>query len=294
MIYQGESIRVDFIEPGFAELQFDAKGSVNKFDQATLEEFSEALTKLQNTDDLRGVIVTSSKSTFIVGADITEFLTLFSDQEKTRSWVAKASRVFDQLEDLPVPTVGAVKGFALGGGCEALLACDYRVADTTATIGLPEVKLGLIPGFGGTMRLPRVIGPDNALEWITTGKNNKALDALSVGAVDAVVEPENLTKAALNLAKAAAAGEQDWKAKRQPKLEPLKANDTELMMTLVTAKGLIAAKAGKHYPAPHKALEAIENGAREHREGALKAENNAFFDLTQTEACQAQVGIFLA
>ena len=162
MIYQGESIRVDFIEPGFAELQFDAKGSVNKFDQATLEEFSEALTKLQNTDDLRGVIVTSSKSTFIVGADITEFLTLFSDQEKTRSWVAKASRVFDQLEDLPVPTVGAVTGFALGGGCEALLACDYRVADTTATIGLPEVKLGLIPGFGGTMRLPRVIGPDNA------------------------------------------------------------------------------------------------------------------------------------
>ncbi|MEL7798001.1 MAG: fatty acid oxidation complex subunit alpha FadB [Idiomarinaceae bacterium] len=294
MIYQGESIRVDFIEPGFAELQFDAKGSVNKFDQATLEEFSEALTKLQNTNDLRGVIVTSSKSTFIVGADITEFLTLFSDQEKTRSWVAKASRVFDQLEDLPVPTVGAVKGFALGGGCEALLACDYRVADTTATIGLPEVKLGLIPGFGGTMRLPRVIGPDNALEWITTGKNNKALDALKVGAVDAVVEPENLTKAALNLAKQAAAGQQDWKAKRQPKLEPLKANDTELMMTLVTAKGLIAAKAGKHYPAPHKALEAIEKGAREHREGALTAENNAFFDLTQTEACQAQVGIFLA
>ncbi|WP_286963244.1 enoyl-CoA hydratase-related protein, partial [Idiomarina sp. UBA3992] len=251
MIYQGESIRVDFIEPGFAELQFDAKGSVNKFDQATLEEFSEALTKLQNTDDLRGVIVTSSKSTFIVGADITEFLTLFSDQEKTRSWVAKASRVFDQLEDLPVPTVGAVTGFALGGGCEALLACDYRVADTTATIGLPEVKLGLIPGFGGTMRLPRVIGPDNALEWITTGKNNKALDALKVGAVDAVVEPENLTKAALNLAKAAAAGQQDWKAKRQPKLEPLKANDTELMMSLVTAKGMITAKAGKHYPAPH-------------------------------------------
>ncbi|WP_404400893.1 fatty acid oxidation complex subunit alpha FadB [Idiomarina seosinensis] len=294
MIYQGENIRVDFIEPGFAELQFDAKGSVNKFDQATLEEFSEALTKIKQTDDLRGLIVTSSKSTFIVGADITEFLSLFSDAEKTRTWVAKASRVFDQLEDLPVPTVAAVKGFALGGGCEALLACDYRVADSTATIGLPEVKLGLIPGFGGTMRLPRVIGPDNALEWITTGKNNNGEAALKVGAIDALVAPEKLTEAALNLAKAAAAGEQDWQAKRQPKLEPLKANDTELTMTLVTAKGMVAAKAGKHYPAPHKAIEAIENGAREHREGALKAENNAFFDLTQTDACQAQVGIFLA
>jgi len=294
MIYQGESIRVDFIEPGFAELQFDAKGSVNKFDQKTLQEFSDALTQLAQTDDLRGVIVTSSKPTFIVGADITEFLNMFADPENTREWVAKASRVFDQLEDLPVPTVGAVKGFALGGGCEALLACDYRVADSTATIGLPEVKLGLIPGFGGTMRLPRVIGPDNALEWITTGKNNSALDALKVGAVDAVVEPDNLTEAALNLAKAAAAGEQDWKAKRQPKLEPLKANDTELTMTLVTAKGMVAAKAGKHYPAPHKAIEAIENGAREAREGALNAENQAFFDLTQTDACHAQVGIFLA
>ncbi|RUO81038.1 fatty acid oxidation complex subunit alpha FadB [Idiomarina tyrosinivorans] len=294
MIYQGESIRVDFVEPGFAELTFDAAGSVNKFDQKTLEEFSDALTKLAALSDLKGVIVTSAKPTFIVGADITEFLQLFANPELTKDWVAKASRVFDQLEDLPVPTVGAVKGFALGGGCEALLACDYRVADPTATIGLPEVKLGLIPGFGGTMRLPRVIGPDNALEWITTGKNNSAEDAMKVGVVDAVVAPEKLTEAALNLAKAAAAGEQDWKAKRAPKLAPLAANDTELLMSLTTAKGMVAAKAGKHYPAPHKAIEAIENGAREAREGALKAENAAFFDLTQTDACQAQVGIFLA
>lgn len=294
MIYQGDSIRVDYVEPGIADLQFDAAGSVNKFDQKTLEEFSAALTKLAETSDLKGVIVTSSKPTFIVGADITEFLNLFSDLEKTKVWVAKASRVFDQLEDLPVPTVAAITGFALGGGCETILACDYRVADHTATIGVPEVKLGLIPGFGGTMRLPRLIGPDNALEWITTGKNNSAASAQKDGLVDAVVAPEKLREAAIEMVKGAIAGDLDWQAKRQPKLEPLQANDTELTMTLVTAKALVAAKAGKHYPAPHAAIAAIENGARSHREEALNAENEAFIGLTQTEACQAQVGIFLA
>ncbi|MDX1706469.1 fatty acid oxidation complex subunit alpha FadB [Pseudidiomarina sp.] len=294
MIYQGDSIQVEFVEDGIAELQFAAAGSVNKFDQKTLEEFSNALSKLATTDNLRGVIVTSSKPTFIVGADITEFLTLFADLGQTKTWVAKASRVFDQLEDLSVPTVAAVTGFALGGGCEAALACDYRVADTTATIGLPEVKLGLIPGFGGTMRLPRIIGPDNALEWITTGKNNSATDAQKVGLVDSVVAPEKLREAALAIVRQAADGELDWQAKRQPKLEPLRANDTELTMTLVTAKGMVAAKAGKHYPAPHAAIKAIEQGAREHREKALNAENEAFVGLTQTDACQAMVGIFLA
>lgn len=294
MIYQGDSIRVEFVEAGIADLQFAAAGSVNKFDQKTLQEFSAALTALANTTDLRGVIVTSNKPTFIVGADITEFLSLFADIEQTKKWVAMASRVFDQLEDLPVPTVAAVSGFALGGGCEATLACDYRVADTTATIGLPEVKLGLIPGFGGTMRLPRVIGPDNAIECIATGKNNSAAEALKVGLVDAVVAPEKLRDAALAMVKQAVDGDLDWRAKRQPKLDPLQANDTELTMTLITAKAMIAAQAGKHYPAPHAAIKAIEQGARHHREGALQAENEAFVGLTQTDACRAQVGIFLA
>lgn len=294
MIYQGNSIRVEFVEDGIAELQFAAAGSVNKFDQKTLEEFSTALTTLAATKELRGVILTSAKPTFIVGADITEFLTLFADVEQTKVWVAKASRVFDQLEDLPVPTAAAVTGFALGGGCEAALACDYRVVDTTAVIGLPEVKLGLIPGFGGTMRLPRIIGPDNAMELITTGKNNRPDDALKIGLVDAVVAPEKLREAALKMVKAAAAGDLDWRAKRQPKLEPLKANDTELTMTFATAKAMAAAQAGKHYPAPHAAIKAIEDGAKHAREAALKAENEAFVGLTQTDACRAQVGIFMA
>ncbi|CUS47796.1 MAG: multifunctional 3-hydroxyacyl-CoA dehydrogenase / enoyl-CoA hydratase / 3-hydroxybutyryl-CoA epimera [Idiomarinaceae bacterium HL-53] len=294
MIYQGDNLSVNVIEPGIAELKFDAQGSVNKFDEYTLNQFSEALDALAQSSEVKGLIVTSGKSTFIVGADITEFLTLFANVEETKTWVHKASRVFDKLEDLPFPTVAAVNGFALGGGCETILACDFRVADATAVIGLPEVKLGLIPGFGGTVRMPRLVGPDNALEAITTGMNYKPEKALAIGLVDAVVAPDDLRDAALTMVRDAIAGELDWKAARQPKLEALKANETERLMTFSTAKGMVFAKAGKHYPSPHAAVEVVERGAGEAREGALLVENELFVKLTQTDACRAQVGIFLA
>ncbi|HAX28556.1 MAG TPA: fatty acid oxidation complex subunit alpha FadB, partial [Alteromonas macleodii] len=129
------------------------------------------------------------------GADITEFTGLFAmDDAEVLQWVANTSQVFDRFEDLPFPTIAAVNGFALGGGCEMALACDMRIADTTASIGLPEVKLGLMPGFGGTVRLPRLIGSDNALEWMTTGRDRKGAKALAEGAVDAVVAPEALVE----------------------------------------------------------------------------------------------------
>ncbi|WP_350608616.1 enoyl-CoA hydratase-related protein, partial [Pseudoalteromonas sp. MER144-MNA-CIBAN-0113] len=102
-------------------------------------------------------------------------------------WIKNATDVFDAIEDLPFPTLSAINGMALGGGCEWALATDYRVASETAKMGLPEVKLGIMPGFGGTVRLPRIIGADNAMMWITSGSTNRAADALKVGAFDAVV-----------------------------------------------------------------------------------------------------------
>ncbi|WP_113906715.1 fatty acid oxidation complex subunit alpha FadB [Aliidiomarina celeris] len=294
MIYQGDNLSVDIIEQGIAELKFDAQGSVNKFDEKTLNEFSDALDALHSSNDVQGLLVSSAKSTFIVGADITEFLTLFANVDTTKTWVHKASRVFDKLEDLPFPTIAAINGFALGGGCETILACDFRIADETAVIGLPEVKLGLIPGFGGTVRMPRLVGPDNALEAITTGMNYKPEKALGIGLVDAVVSSAALREGALTMLKDAIAGELDWRGARQPKLEALKANDTERLMSFSTAKGMVWAKAGKHYPSPHAAVEVVERGAGEAREGALLIENELFVKLTQTDACRAQVGIFLA
>ena len=221
MIYTGKSLSVSLLDDGFAELVFDAEGSVNKFDRQTVTELDEATQALLAKGDVKGLVVRSAKSAFIVGADITEFTGLFAmDDEEVLQWVANTSQVFDRFEDLPFPTIAAVNGFALGGGCEMALACDMRIADTTASIGLPEVKLGLMPGFGGTVRLPRLIGADNALEWMTTGRDRKGAKALAEGAVDAVVAPETLVEGALSMVKDAVDGKFDWQARRAVKKSP--------------------------------------------------------------------------
>ncbi len=295
MIYEGKSLTVSLLDDGFAELVFDAAGSVNKFDRQTVSELDEATQALKSRDDVKGVLVRSGKSAFIVGADITEFTDLFSKtDEEILSWVGKTSQVFDRFEDLPFPTIAAVNGFALGGGCEMTLACDLRVADTSAAIGLPEVKLGLMPGFGGTVRLPRLIGSDNALEWMTTGKDRKGPQALQEGAVDAVVAPDKLRDAALAMLKDAAAGKIDWEKRRTAKKAPLSLNKNEAMMSFSTAQAMVAAKAGKHYPAPHMMVETVKNAAGLDRDGALKLENEGFVKLAKTDAAKAQIGIFLS
>ncbi|WDE04591.1 fatty acid oxidation complex subunit alpha FadB [Thalassomonas viridans] len=295
MIFQGNSLSAQLLDDGIVELKYDAQGSVNKFDQATFEDFRAAVEAINNCADAKGVMVTSGKPAFIVGADITEFLETFKQPEdQLIPWVKAASDVFDSFEDIQLPTIAAINGFALGGGCEMTLACDYRVADTSVSIGLPEVKLGLMPGFGGTVRLPRLIGADNAVEWMSTGKAHKAEQALAAGVLDAVVEPEKLRSAALNMLKAAIDGKLDWRAKRQPKLEPLKLSKIEHMMTFNTCKGMIAAKAGKHYPAPMVTVNTIEAAAGLDRAGAMAMENAGFAKLAKTEAATAQIGIFMA
>ena len=295
MIYQGQSLAVSLLEDGIAELVFDAQGSVNKFDRQTVSELAEATQIIQSNSQVKGVLVRSAKSTFIVGADITEFTELFSlSEEEVLAWVAKTSQVFDGFEDLPVPTVSAINGFALGGGCEMALATDLRVADTTAAIGLPEVKLGLMPGFGGTVRLPRIIGADNALEWMTTGKDRKAAKALAEGAVDAVVEPANLRDSALAILKDVIDGKLDWEKRRAQKKAALTLAPNEATMSFATAQAMVAAQAGKHYPAPHLMVETVAKAAGLDRDGALALENQGFVKLAKSDAAKAQVGIFLA
>lgn len=295
MIYEGQNLTVSLLDNGFAELVFDAKGSVNKFDRQTISDLDEATQAIAANSDVKGVVVRSAKPAFIVGADITEFTDMFAQpEEEVLAWVSKTSKVFDRFEDLPVPTVAAVNGFALGGGCEMALACDLRVVDTTASIGLPEVKLGLMPGFGGTVRLPRLIGSDNALEWMTTGKDRKGQQALNEGAVDAVVAPEKLPEAALSMVADAAAGKIDWQARRASKKAPLKLNSNEAMMSFSTAQAFVAAKAGKHYPAPHMMVETVKNASSLDRDGALALENQGFVKLAKTDAAKAQIGIFMA
>ena len=295
MIYQGKSLSAQLLDDGIVELKFDAQGSVNKFDQATFVEYKAVVDTINNCSEAKGVLVTSGKSTFIVGADITEFLETFKQPEDALvPWVKNATDIFDSFEDIQLPTIAAINGIALGGGCEMTLVCDYRIADTNASIGLPEVKLGLMPGFGGTVRLPRVIGADNAVEWMSTGKAYKPQQALATGLLDAVVAPEKLRDSALGMLKLAIEGKLDWQAKRQAKLSPLSLSKIESVMTFNTCKGMIAAKAGKHYPAPMVMVSTIEAASTLDRAGAMALENAGFAKLAKTDAAIAQIGLFMS
>lgn len=294
MIYQSPTIQVELLEGNIAHLCFDAPGSVNKFDKETLESFDAALDSIMSNSNIQALYLSSGKQTFIVGADITEFLGLFAqDDAKIIAWLEKTNAIFNKLEDLPFPTISAINGFALGGGCETILATDFRIADTNARIGLPETKLGLIPGFGGTVRLPRVIGADNALEWITTGKEHRPDAALKVGAIDAVVEPEQLKAAALQMLQDALAEKLDWQNRRAKKQAPLNLPKLEAIMSFTTAKGMVFKVAGKHYPAPMAAVNVVEQAAKSTREDALKVEHNAFLSLAKSDVAKSLIGIFL-
>lgn len=298
MIYQGKNIQVDFFDQtqGIVQFHFNAADeSVNKFDRKTTQEYQEAVTVLENRDDIQGLIVTSGKSVFIAGADITEFTEYFSrSKDEIEAWLLDINHIFNRFEDLPFPKVAAINGAALGGGCEMALVCDYRVAGVSAQIGLPETKLGIFPGFGGSVRLPRLIGIDNALEAIATGKAYRPDAALNLGLVDAVVADELLEQAAADLVKKCLAGEFDWQAKRQEKQVPVKLNQLEQAMAFNSAKGVIFAKANpKHYPAVAIALETIEKHANLNRDDAIALEAKGFAKAATTPQATALVGLFL-
>ena len=294
MIYQGKSIRCDWLDDGLAELVFDAEGSVNKFDELTLGELRAVVDALRRADGLSGVLVSSAKSGFIVGADVTEFpVKLAQPPEKLDAWLKQTNQIFNDFEDLPVPTAAAINGVALGGGMEMVLACDFRVASESASLGLPETRLGIIPGFGGSTRLPRLIGADNAIEWIAGGTANKPEAALKVGAVDAVVSPDKLRDAALAMLGEAVAGRLDWRAHRQRKQGPLLLQPVDAKMAFETSRAVIFGKAGKHYPAPFKAVDVIEAAAGMSRDEALDVERAGFLEMARSPVAENLVTLFL-
>jgi len=296
MIYSGKAITVQVANDGIAELCFDLQDeSVNKFNALTLNELKDATAAIAADKSLKGVIVTSGKPVFIVGADITEFGALFGAGEDaiTERILAINLDVFNAFEDLPIPTVAAINGIALGGGFEMGLVCDYRVMSEAARIGFPETKLGIIPGYGGTTRLPRLIGADNAIEWIASGKEQDAAEALRCGAVDAVVAPDLVRDAALSLLQQCIDGKLDYAAKRSEKQKPLKLNKTEATMVFETSKAFVAGQAGPHYPAPLTAIKVMEKAAGMSRDEALREEAKGIARMAGTLAAKNLIGLFL-
>ncbi len=296
MLFEGQAIQLQQLDNGLAELQFDLKGeSVNKFSALTLGELEQAIAVVSRNSDIKGLLLSSAKKVFIVGADIMEFVPMFEQgSEAVQVAVDTSNRIFNSLEDLTIPTVVAINGYALGGGFEVCLACDFRVMSTTAKVGLPEIKLGIIPGWGGTVRLPRLVGLDVAIEWISSGQENRADAALKGGVVDGVVDPDNLRSAALDVLSRAVAGELEFAERKAQKQAPLKHNDTESLMAFESSKAFVKAKAGRNYPAPIKAIKSMQDGAKLSRDEAIKVETGIFCELSQTSVAKALVGVFVS
>jgi enoyl-CoA hydratase len=192
------------VDEGIATITFHRPKALNALNQALLAEWSQALDAIAAEEDIRVLILTGAgEKSFVAGADIAELATYTPLQAKIFSRAGHS--VIAKLQELPIAVIAAVNGFALGGGSEIALACDFIYASENARFGLPEITLGLIPGFGGTQRLPRLIGANRAKELIFTGKMISANEAAQIGLVNKVVAPGALMEEVLKTARDIAA-----------------------------------------------------------------------------------------
>ena len=179
-------------------LTINRPDKLNALSQEVLSDLSAAVESLAGNHDVWAAVITGAGKAFVAGADIAAMKSM--TEAEGREFGALGHRVFAAIENLHCPVIAAVNGFALGGGCELALSCDFIYASTKAKFGQPEVNLGIIPGFGGTQRLPRRVGPAVARELIYTGKMIGADEALRIGLANAVFEPDELLEAATKAA----------------------------------------------------------------------------------------------
>lgn len=179
------------VENGIAVVTINRPKSLNALNSATLEEIYECFTDIADRKDIKVVILTGSgKKAFVAGADISEMVNATPAEGRKMGMVA--FKAFKQIEECPQVVIAAVNGYALGGGCEISMACDIRVASDNAKFGQPEVNLGILPGFGGTQRLPRLVGKGRAKELIFTTDMIDAQEAYRIGLANHVVPQEEL------------------------------------------------------------------------------------------------------
>jgi enoyl-CoA hydratase len=179
------------LSDGIFTITINRPDKLNAINRDVMKELDETVAEIYANKDIKSAIITGAGAkAFVAGADISEFLGLSAQEGQTLS--KKGHDIFSRIEHSPKPIVAAVNGFALGGGCELALACHFRLCSTNARFGQPEVNLGLIPGYGGTQRLPLLIGKAKALELMLTGAMIDASEALRLGLVNYVVPPEEL------------------------------------------------------------------------------------------------------
>jgi 3-hydroxyacyl-CoA dehydrogenase/enoyl-CoA hydratase/3-hydroxybutyryl-CoA epimerase len=272
---------------GLCVLTFDRPASsANIFDRETLEELEAHIAALEQDRGVRGVVLASAKPTiFIAGADLNTFAKDASERA-LHDMVNHGHRIFTRLAALKVPTVAAIHGACLGGGLEVTLACDWRVAsmDRATKLGLPETQLGILPAWGGSTRLPKLIGLPAALKLITTGKQLAGAQALKIGVIDDLTHREYLLDAASALV---SRGKRPPFPRRWTNMLPF----TEVIAAI--ARCQVRRKTRGHYPAPLKAIDVSAKAVSRPVEEGLVLEKENFLELVRTPECRNLLNVFL-
>jgi 3-hydroxyacyl-CoA dehydrogenase/enoyl-CoA hydratase/3-hydroxybutyryl-CoA epimerase/3-hydroxyacyl-CoA dehydrogenase/enoyl-CoA hydratase/3-hydroxybutyryl-CoA epimerase/enoyl-CoA isomerase len=283
------------VRDSIAVVTFDQPGSrANTLGQPVLTELEAILADLQRRTDVLGLVFRSGKpGMFIAGADLKELGSPKIEPNLTRRLMQRGLDLFAGFENLPYPTVAAIDGSCLGGGLELTLAFDYRLASNNSRteLGLPETRIGLIPGWGGTQRFPRLVGPNIAADMICSGESARADRARQIGLVWDVVPAEKLLDEAIALVRWAIA-DGGWKEARQRKQQPVGLSEEQASFAFAVAKGQIMAKTGGNYPAPLAALEAIEKGCNLPLDEGLKIEMEKFVPLAGSTVSRNLISIF--
>ncbi|MEW6262393.1 MAG: 3-hydroxyacyl-CoA dehydrogenase NAD-binding domain-containing protein [Thermodesulfobacteriota bacterium] len=264
---------------------------VNQLSPDFSQELGAAIASAFEDPGVKALVLTGTGRNFIAGADITVLQTVRKKEDVQPHALAMA-RFLNNIEAGPKPIVAAINGNALGGGLEIAMACHYRLAVKAASLGQPEVQIGVIPGAGGTQRLPRLIGLQNSVEMITTGQPIDADKAFQRGLVDEVVEADQLLPAALAAARKFTTGALNLKTRQTRNRHERLPSAAEKKAFLDFVKVMTAQKA-KGYIAPFKALEAIEKGLGYDIEADIEREVDLFSDCVVSDVAKNLIGIFL-
>ena len=284
-----KTIRVT-IEDGVAVLTIDSP-PVNQMSPQMGQDFGEAITEAFGEDAVKAIILTGTGKNFIAGADITQ-LQAVKDRDEIFQIAFRAAQFLNSIEVGPKPVISAINGNCLGGGLETAMVCHYRVAAQGVNLGQPEVQIGLIPGAGGTQRLPRLVGLPNALEMITAGKPIKAEKALMQGLVDQVVPHDQLLEKAFEAAQSFISGKLNFSLHMTRNINDRLPSAAE-KTALVNYARFMAMQKGKGYIAPFKAIDAFEQGLSFDIESDIEKEVGLFADCAVSDVAKNLIGIFL-
>jgi 3-hydroxyacyl-CoA dehydrogenase/enoyl-CoA hydratase/3-hydroxybutyryl-CoA epimerase/3-hydroxyacyl-CoA dehydrogenase/enoyl-CoA hydratase/3-hydroxybutyryl-CoA epimerase/enoyl-CoA isomerase len=288
------AIKMEMLEGNIALVMFDQPGSrANTLHQGVLGELEKLVSDLAGRKDARGLVFRSGKSgMFVAGADLRE-LGSRPDSNTSKAVTQRGLDIFWKLEDLPFPTVAAIDGSCMGGGLELSLSLDFRLAGTNpkTELGFPEVKVGLFPGWGGTQRLPRVIGVSPALEIICSGEPVKAQRARELGMVFDVVPSDRLVQEAVRLI-GWAHESGAWRDERRRKRQPIGLSEDQYSFTFAVARAQVMEKTKGQMPAPLAALEAVAKGCNLPLDEGLKIESELFAPLVGSPISRNLIGIF--